>query len=49
MPTNTLKKELFAQFAQVGKSLSNGNRLELLELLAQGERTVDELANVSKL
>ena len=43
------KKELFAQFAQVGKSLSNGNRLELLEFLAQGERTVYELANVSGL
>ena len=49
MPVNSFKKELFAQFAQVGKSLSNGNRLEILEFLAQGERTVDELANVSGL
>jgi len=49
MASNTFKKELFAQFAQVGKSLSNGNRLELLEFLAQGERTVDELAKVSGL
>ena len=43
------KKELFAQFALVGKSLSNGNRLELLEFLAQGERSVDELASISGL
>ncbi len=43
------KQALFAQFARVGKALSNGNRLELLELLAQGERSVDELAGVSGL
>ena len=43
------KKELFAQFALVGKSLSNGNRLELLEFLAQGERSVEELASISGL
>ncbi len=49
MSSNTFKKELFSQFAQVGKSLSNGNRLELLEFLAQGERTVDELAKASGL
>lgn len=42
-------KDLFAQFALVGKSLSNGNRLELLEILAQGERTVESLANASGL
>jgi len=43
------KQDLFAQFARVGKALSNGNRLELLEFLAQGERSVDELAKVSGL
>jgi rhodanese-related sulfurtransferase/DNA-binding transcriptional ArsR family regulator len=43
------KHELFTQFARVGKALSNGNRLELLEFLAQGERSVDELAKVSGL
>lgn len=42
-------KDLFTQFALVGKSLSNGNRLELLEILAQGERTVESLANISGL
>jgi len=41
--------ELFEQFARLGKALSNGNRLELLELLAQGERNVDALSKLSGL
>jgi len=45
----SFKHSLFNQFARVGKALSNGNRLELLEFLAQGERSVDELAKVSGL
>lgn len=43
------KHALFSQFARVGKALSNGNRLELLEFLAQGERSVEDLAKVSGL
>lgn len=38
------KDELFEQFARIGKGLSSGRRLELLELLAQRERTVEELS-----
>lgn len=38
------KSELFEEFARIGKALSSGRRLELLELLAQSERTVEELA-----
>jgi rhodanese-related sulfurtransferase/DNA-binding transcriptional ArsR family regulator len=38
------KTRLYAQFARIGKALSSPNRLEILELLAQGERTVDSLA-----
>ena len=38
------KNRLYAQFARVGKALASPHRLELLELLAQGERTVDSLA-----
>ena len=38
------KNALFDQFARVGKALASGKRLELLDLLAQGERTVDALA-----
>lgn len=40
----SFKDSLFEQFALVGKALSNGRRLELLELLAQGERSVEDLA-----
>ncbi|MBC8209458.1 MAG: metalloregulator ArsR/SmtB family transcription factor [Gammaproteobacteria bacterium] len=43
------KHDLFAQFARVGKALSNGNRLELLEYLAQGERSVEQLSTVAGL
>jgi len=43
------KQQLFAQFARVGKALSHGNRLELLEFLAQGERSVEALARVAGL
>ena len=39
------KDQLFEQFARIGKGLSSGRRLELLELLGQGERTVEELAS----
>jgi rhodanese-related sulfurtransferase len=38
------KDNLYAQFARIGKALSNPHRLEILELLAQGERTVEDLA-----
>lgn len=38
------KDRLYGQFARVGKALSSPHRLEILELLAQGERSVDALA-----
>jgi rhodanese-related sulfurtransferase/predicted transcriptional regulator len=41
----TFKDQLFEQFARIGKGLASGRRLELLELLAQGGRTVEELAS----
>jgi rhodanese-related sulfurtransferase len=43
------KDALYEQFARVGKALSNGRRLELVDLLAQAERSVDELARESGL
>ncbi|HXK55862.1 MAG TPA: metalloregulator ArsR/SmtB family transcription factor [Gammaproteobacteria bacterium] len=47
MSTGNFKHNLFNQFARVAKAMSNGYRLELLEFLAQGERSVDALAQVS--
>ncbi len=38
------KSELFEEFARIGKALGNGKRLELLDLLTQGERSVETLA-----
>jgi rhodanese-related sulfurtransferase/DNA-binding transcriptional ArsR family regulator len=44
MSTLGPKQALFAQFAAIAKTLGHGHRLELLEQLAQGERTVEVLA-----
>jgi rhodanese-related sulfurtransferase len=41
---NTPKQALLEQFARVGKVLASPARLEILDLLAQGERTVESLA-----
>jgi len=49
MSSRSFKQNLFTQFARVGKALGSANRLELLEFLAQGERSVDELATISGL
>src|SRR5713101_6083326 len=43
------KDRLYRQFARIGKALSSPHRLEILELLAQGERTVDSLATELRL
>lgn len=38
------KRALFDAFAAVGKALGNGRRAELIDVLAQGERSVEALA-----
>jgi len=43
---STFKKALFQQFAQIAKAMSSGNRLEILEFLAQCEYSVENLAKV---
>ena len=40
----SFKDRLYGQFARIGKAISSPHRLEILELLAQSERTVDSLA-----
>src|SRR5438309_442089 len=35
---------LFEGFAEVAKALANGRRAEIVDVLAQGERSVEELA-----
>jgi len=44
MDKRAFKNGLYAQFARVGKALSSPHRIELMELLAQRERTVESLA-----
>ncbi len=43
------KDALFEQFARVGRALASPKRLELIDLLAQGERTVESLARAGNL
>ncbi len=43
------KRRLYEQFSKIGKALSSPSRLELLEILAQGERTVEALAKEASL
>ncbi|HEY1245820.1 MAG TPA: metalloregulator ArsR/SmtB family transcription factor, partial [Hyphomicrobiaceae bacterium] len=44
MPSGNPKRDLYIQFAAVAKAIANEHRLELLELVAQGERSVEALA-----
>ena len=41
------KMTMYGQFARMGKALANPARLELLDLLAQGERSVEDLADTA--
>ena len=43
------KRELFEQFARVGHALGNAPRLVMLDVLAQGERSVEQLAEAAGL
>jgi rhodanese-related sulfurtransferase/DNA-binding transcriptional ArsR family regulator len=44
MGSRAAKQALFDEFARVGKVLASGRRIELLDVLANGERTVEGLA-----
>jgi rhodanese-related sulfurtransferase/DNA-binding transcriptional ArsR family regulator len=41
------KDPLYAQFARIGHAVASPKRLELLDLIAQGEKTVEQLAGQS--
>lgn len=43
-PNRRFKEAIYEQFARIGKALSSPCRLELLDLLCQGPRTVETLA-----
>jgi rhodanese-related sulfurtransferase/biotin operon repressor len=49
MGNRTAKDALYAEFAAVGKALGSPKRLELIDLLAQGPRSVEALADAADL
>ena len=49
MSTHTLKRSLYQSLAKVAQALASGNRLQLLEFIAQGERSVEQLAAMAGL
>src|SRR5574341_1192019 len=48
-PARRFKTAIYEQFARVGKAISHPTRLELLDLLCQGPRTVEVLAKEANL
>ncbi|MDG4813535.1 metalloregulator ArsR/SmtB family transcription factor [Hydrogenovibrio sp. 3SP14C1] len=46
---STVKKQLFEQLALIGQVLSSPQRIELIDYLAQAERNVEELSQLSGL
>ncbi|HVH64943.1 MAG TPA: metalloregulator ArsR/SmtB family transcription factor [Candidatus Acidoferrum sp.] len=46
---NRVKTALFDEFARLGQAIGNGRRLEILDVLANGERTVEGLADATGL
>ena len=49
MSRQNLKQQIYSQVARIGKVVGHGHRLELLEYLAQGERTVEALTKLTGL
>ena len=47
MAHRDFKDPLYAQFARIGHAVSAPKRIELLDLLSQGEKTVEQLATQS--
>src|SRR5690349_18273126 len=49
MADHSAKTRIYEQFARIGKALAAPARLELIDLLVQGERSVDALAKESQM
>jgi rhodanese-related sulfurtransferase/DNA-binding CsgD family transcriptional regulator len=49
MTSRAFKDQLHEQFARIGKALSSPKRLEVLDLLAQGEKPVEAIAEQAAL
>src|SRR6202022_1642484 len=44
MPDRAIKTERFDQFARVAQAMASGRRVEIVDVLANGERSVEELS-----
>jgi rhodanese-related sulfurtransferase/DNA-binding transcriptional ArsR family regulator len=49
MSNRQIKDVLYAQVARIGKAISSPKRLELVEILCQGEKTVEQLADYAEI
>ncbi|HZJ25804.1 MAG TPA: metalloregulator ArsR/SmtB family transcription factor [Acidimicrobiia bacterium] len=49
MESGEAKQALYEQFARVGKVVAHAKRIELLDLIAQGERPVEQLALAARM
>lgn len=49
MDPTSAKRALFEEFARIGRALASARRMELLDLLCQGERSVEELASATSM
>lgn len=49
MSARDVKDTLYEQFARIGKAVASPKRIELLDLLCQGERSVDTLAEAANM
>ncbi len=49
LPKRQFKDAIYEEFARIGKAVSSPKRLELLDLLCQGRRTVEALATEAEL
>lgn len=49
MSSSVARSHLYEQVARIGKAMSSPKRLELVELLAQGEKTVEALAEEARI
>jgi rhodanese-related sulfurtransferase len=45
MDKRAIKDALYEEFARIGKAIASPHRLEILDLLSQGEKSVDALAD----
>jgi rhodanese-related sulfurtransferase len=48
-PNRRFKDEIYDQFSRIGKAVSSPKRLEIIDILCQGERTVEILSNETSL